>query len=92
MNNEIELSDGIFIEYNLSDIGGIEHCTDAQWNCTFECDDQISEFTELREKLGLGDNVSLKMYVDQKVCGLCENVNDQSWSQADYGISYIAAH
>ena len=63
-----ELADGVFIEYTLSDLGGTLHCSEAKFDCTFESKDQADAFIDLIDTLGLDDNTSLIMHINENVC------------------------
>ena len=69
-----ELADGVFIEYTLSDIGGARHCDKAEIDCTFESLDQMKAAYEMTDELGLDDNASLIMFINEKVCDGCNGI------------------
>ena len=64
----LDLSVGVHIEYEEVEISGIKQCLNAQLDCTFDSGEQMLEAHNLLCELGIeDDNVSLVMYVNQKV-------------------------
>ena len=67
MSGQIEISDCVFVDYELSDCGGKIHCDKAQLNCTFDNVDQVADMMDELSELGIDDNTSLIMFVNQKL-------------------------
>ena len=61
------LADGVFIEYTLSDLGGATHCDKAELDCTFEDRDHMKEAYDMLDELGLDDNVSLIIFINENL-------------------------
>ena len=64
----LDLADGIFIKYTLSDLGGNKRCDSAEWDLTINNLEQAEGFAELCDELGLDDeDATLKSYVNEKL-------------------------
>ena len=63
----LDLAEGIHIEYELTTISGMKKCMSAQLDCTFDDKYQMLEAAELLGSLGLDNNVSLILHIDDEI-------------------------
>ena len=63
----LELAEGVFIEYETVVLSGIKRCLSAQLDCTFDDITDIKDSIMLLDSLGLDDNASLAMHINDEI-------------------------